>query len=208
MSFDEPKFIHPFTCLVSGPTQAGKTVFTFRLINAANEMIHPPPEKFIYCFTEYQPLFEKYPKVLFHEGLPDTHEIDGKVRTLLILDDLMSQQNTLVSDLFTKISHHRNVSVIFLTQNLFYKSQHNRTMSINSQYLVLTKNPRDASQIGVLARQMYPEKAKFLIDAFRNATEKPHSYLLIDLKQSCPDKIRIRTDIFPDDDAIRVYIPK
>jgi hypothetical protein len=188
------RFKHPFTCMVSGPTGSGKSVFTFKLINEAGEQIVPPPQKIIYCYGEYQPMFANYPQVTFHEGLPDNSEFNGELRTLLILDDLMTEAGTEVSKIFTKISHHRNVSVIFLTQNLFFKSQ--RTMNLNTQYLILFKNPRDALQIATLSRQMYPGNGKFLVEAFRMVSEKPYGYLLIDLRADTLEKYRLRSNIF------------
>jgi GTPase SAR1 family protein len=113
---------HPFTAVVSGPTSCGKTVFVFRVIENMNEMITPVPTKIIYCYGEYQPLFDNYPQIEFQEDLPDTGMFDG-VPTLLILDDLMGEADDAVIKLFTRVSHHRNVSVIYLTQNIFYKSQ-------------------------------------------------------------------------------------
>ena len=85
------RFRHPFTCSIAEPTGSGKSVFTFRLINEANEMIAPSPEKIMYCYGEYQPIFNEYPQVTFREGLPNIDECDGKHRTLLILDDLMAE---------------------------------------------------------------------------------------------------------------------
>ena len=80
-------------------------------------------------------------------------------------------------------------------------------MSLNAHYIVLFKNPRDALQVATLARQMYPGNSKFLIEAFKNATEKPFGYLLLDLKPDTDEKYRIRTNIFPDETQY-VYIPK
>jgi GTPase SAR1 family protein len=199
------RFKHPFTCMVAGPTGSGKSVFTFKLISEAFDQITPPPEKIIYCYGEYQPVFNEYPQVTFREGLPNLNEFDGKHRTLLILDDLMTESGNDVSNIFTKLSHHRNISVIFLTQNLFYKTQ--RTMSLNTQYLVLFKNPRDALQVATLGRQMYPHNTKFLVEAFKDATEKPYGYLLIDLRADTMEKYRIRTNIF-DGERHYVYLPK
>lgn len=199
------RFKHPFTCMVAGPTGSGKSVFTFKLISEAHDQITPPPQKIIYCYGEYQPIFNDYPQVTFSEGLPDNSEFDGKQRTLLILDDLMTEAGNDVSNIFTKLSHHRNISVIFLTQNLYYKSQ--RTMSLNTQYLVLFKNPRDASQVATLGRQMYPNNKKFLVEAFKMATEKPFGYLLIDLRADTLEKYRLRSNIFTDE-RHHVYVPK
>jgi hypothetical protein len=204
----DPRWKHPFTAIVAGPTGSGKTVFTFRLIKEARRMIVPPPEKIIYCYGEYQRVFDDHPYVTFNEGLPDLREFDGKIPTLLIIDDLMSETNDSVSNIFTKVSHHRNVSVIYLSQNLFYRSKQNRTMSLNAHYIVLFKNPRDANQVAVLARQMYPGRNQFLLEAFRDATEKPYGYLLIDLKPDTDEKLRIRTSIFPDDERHYVYVPR
>jgi hypothetical protein len=188
------RFKHPFTCMVCDPTGSGKSVFIFKLISEAYDLIVLPPEKIIYCYGEYQAIFSDYPQVIFHEGLPDNAEFDGRLRTLLILDDLMTEAGIEVSTLFTKISHHRNVSVIFITQNLFFKSQ--RTMALNSQYLILFKNPRDVLQIATLGRQMYPGNGKFLVEAFKMASENPYGYLLIDLRADTLDKYRLRSNIF------------
>ena len=69
------------------------------------------------------------------------------------------------------------------------------------------KNPRDHLQIANLARQMYPGRSQFLIEAFEDATKASHGYLLIDLKPDTDDQLRIRTGIFPSDKLI-VYVHK
>lgn len=199
---------HAFTCTVAGPTNAGKTWFVFRVMKHANKMINPPPEKIVYCYGEFQPEFAEFPWVEFHEGLPSMDQFDGRQRVLLIIDDLMDEVDKTVSNLFTKLSHHRNVSVIFMTQNLFHKNKHIRTMNLNTHYIVLFKNPRDVGQVATLARQMYPGKSNFLIESYQDATKEPRGYLLIDLKQETDEQFRIRTKIFPDDPRHYVYIPR
>ena len=107
-----------------------------------------------------------------------------------------------------KKSHHSNTSVIYLVQNLFPKNKESRTISLNSQCMVIFKNPGDASQIANLARQMYPGRGAFVQEAFTDATASPYGYLLIDLKQNTPDDLRLRTSILPDDAHQFVYVPK
>ena len=146
--------------------------WVLRLIDHAEEIIEPPPTRIWYCYDEFQPTFNSYPRVRFHEGLPELSDrvFDGLESTMIILDDLMSETNQLVANMFTKISHHRNVSVVYLTQNVFDKNKYARTISLNTHYLVLFKNPRDASQFATLARQMYPNTSKFAIEAYMDAT--------------------------------------
>lgn len=170
-------------------------------------MIDTPPERMIWCYGVYQKFFDDVKNVEFCEGLPDIESFDGKQKTLLIIDDLMHETDERVSKIFTRISHHRNLSVLYLTQNLFYGSKQNRTISLNSHYLVLFKNARDATQISHLASQMYPGKSKFMVEAYRDATAKPFSYLLIDLKPDTEDRVRLRSNIFPDEQTY-VYVPK
>ena len=166
-----------FTCIVSGPTGSGKSVFTLKLIEHAHEIISPPSERILFCYGEYQKIFDNYPEVEFHDGLRDMSSFEGKKRTLLVIDDLMTITDDRVVDIFTNISYHRNISVEHLTQNLFYKNKQTRTLSLNSHYIVLFKNAHDATQVANLARQIYPGKSAFVIEAFKNATSAPYGYL-------------------------------
>ena len=106
---------HPFTAILAGPTGCGKTQFTFRFIREVSKLMSPSPEKIIYCYGEYQNLFSQYPNVEFNQGLPDVTQFDGRKRVLLILDDLMSESGDDVEKIFTKFSHHRNISIMYLS---------------------------------------------------------------------------------------------
>ena len=53
-------------------------------------------------------------------------------KATLVLVDLMSITNGLVANTFTKISHHRNVSVMHLTQNLFDKNKYAGSRHVGS----------------------------------------------------------------------------
>lgn len=126
---------------------------------------------------------------------------------LVILDNLMSEADDRVTKLFTKGSHHRNMSVMFIVHNLFGKNKEQRTISLNSHYLVVFKNPRDASQMTHLAKQIYPGKVKYVQESYKDATLIPHGYLLIDLRQDTPDQLRLRISIFPSEHQV-VYLEK
>ena len=190
-----PKLIHPFTCMVAGPTGSGKSVFIRRLVRQKNERISPPPERIVWCYSEWQPLYESMlgSVVEFHQGLPE--KLDPKVRNLVVLDDLMNETDASVTEMFTKGSHHRNISVIYIVQNLFHRGKEHRTISLNAHYMVLFKNPRDASQINSLARQIFPLDSKYLQETYGDATSRPYGYLFVDLKQETQDNLRLRSRI-------------
>ena len=100
----------------------------------------------------------------------------------------MNEVDQNISNLFTKLSHHRNVSAVFITQNLFHENKFARTMNLNTHYIVLFKNPRNVGQVAILARQMYPGKSQFVVEAYEDATRKPCGYLLIDMRPETDDK--------------------
>ena len=121
---------------------------------------------------------ETMPNVEFVVGLPDQKQCDGTRRSLVIIDDLMNETNRSVTNLFTKGSHHRNLSVIHIVQNLFSRNKDHRTISLNAHCLVIFKNPCDNSQILHLAKQTYRSRPKVLQEAFLDATsKKPYGYL-------------------------------
>jgi hypothetical protein len=90
------------------------------------------------------------------------------------------------ANLFTKYSHRRNLSVMLIVENLFNRNKYHRSISLNTLYMVLFKNPRDMSQIMALAHQMFPRRTQFYLEAFAQATAKPHGYMVIDMKQDTP----------------------
>jgi len=120
----------------------------------------------------------------------------------------MNEAGESISKVFTKISHHRNVSILFLTQNIFDRTnKYMRTMSLNAHYLILFKNPRDTTQFIALARQMYGSGYQYAVEAYRDATSHPFSYLLIDLRGDTEEQYRLRTNIFPHEQTY-VYVRK
>lgn len=194
---------HPFTACVSGPSGAGKSSFVFRFMNYVNEIMRPAPTSILYCYDSWQGAFENLRGVEFHDGLPSKDQL--KSGQLLIVDDLMNEVDQKIVDIFTKHSHHLGVSVMFLTQNFFYKTM--RTITLNCHYLVLFKSPRDSSQMQHLAKQMYPSNSRFFVETFADATREPYSYLVIDLKPDTPDEYRLRSGIFPGE-VNYVYVPR
>jgi hypothetical protein len=142
-------------------------------------------------------LYGTVERVEFQQGLPDLDNLDPREKHLVILDDLMDETDQRVASLFTKKSHHGNISVMYIVHNLFHRGKYHRTISLNAHYMVVFKNPRDLSQIMALAHQMYPQRTKYCLEAYTAATAQPHGYLVIDMKQETRNILRLRSHIFP-----------
>ena len=193
--------------MISGPSGSGKTCFVVKLLENAKQMISPHPSRIIWHYGQWQSTYDSIQGVEFKQGPPSDDDIQTYNNSLLIIDDLMSECATLSSNIFTKFSHHLKISVVYILQNLFVQSKNQRSISLNSGYIVLFKNPRDFSQAIFLARQVSPYNTNIVVEAFLDATERPHSYLMFDFLQSTPDTHRMRTDIFPDEED-HIYVKK
>ena len=190
---------HPFSMVLAGPSGCGKSSLVAKLIGSSKKLIYPPPKRLLWFYKIWQPLYNtlRYttPSIEFYKGLPRTDQLtsDATVPRLFVIDDFMAEgtENKGICSMFTEGSHHYNYSVCFLLQNIFYGGKLNRTISLNTHYMILFKNPRDKLQIVTLARQMYPYQPQKLLDLYEEATTKPFGYLLVDLKQSTPEGHRL-----------------
>ena len=194
-------WVHPFTSVISGSTGSGQSVFVRRFVHNIRHMMTPIPDRILWWYGEYQTLYGTVDGVDFQQGLPDLDKLDPREKHLIILDDLIDESDQRVASLFMK-SHHRNISVMYIVQNLFHRGKHHRTISLNAHYMVLFKNLTDVSQIMALAHQMYHQRKKYFLEAYTAATAQPHGYLVIDMKQETPGILRLRSNIFPGEKEI------
>ena len=150
-------FKHPNTIQISGPKGCGKTWFVRRILE--EQLIQPLPTRIIWVYSKWQPDYEQaralFPFVEFVEGWREVlyASIRPDERNLLILDDQTDEagNSKTLSKLFTKGSHHRNLTIINLVQNVFNQSKSQRTVSLNSHYNVVFCKKRDARQFRTYA---------------------------------------------------------
>ena len=207
-------FNHPCTLMIAGPTGCGKTQFISSVIH--NKLFDPMPNgKLIWIYGEYQTnIYDSHKAGGFEfikDGADDPSLIErfsSNESNLLIIDDQMESvlKSKVVSRLFTQGSHHRNLSVVLLMQNLYAQGDQMRNISLNTQYNIVFKNPRDRLQIRKLGEQMFPKYTKFLVDAFEDATNSPYGYLIIsNHPKTEQDNLRVCTNIF--DESPIYYVP-
>lgn len=200
------EFQAPFTACVSAATKTGKTEWTKNLVRNAKYLIKPAPDKIYWAYGNWQPGYNEIAHlVTFIEGIPSQTMFQDTSNKLLICDDLMRDfKKDEISQLFCQGSHHWNLCVVHIVQNLFF-NQALRTARINSHYIILMKNPSDRLQLLTLCRQIFPGKQKQFLEAYDDACAEPYGYLLLDLSPATDDNMRLRTKIFPGDISI-VYL--
>jgi len=214
--------MYPFqpgtTHILAGQSGAGKSMYVYNILKHQNVMFgNSPPKQIKYYYGIDQPLYEEMrttiPNISFQLGLPSQEDLeeftDPSYHTLIIIDDLMESVkcSSIVEDIFTKISHHRYCSCFLLLQNLYVQGKCMRTINLNAKYITVFRNPRDAFQLQILGRQLFPTRPNALLESFEDCLENDKfAYLTIDLTPHTPHNHRMRTRIFPSESTI-VYAP-
>ena len=144
-------FNTPFTMIVSGATMSGKTEWVKRLLAHKENMMIPVLKKVLFCYKYWQPsyteMLKTMPEITFHKGMHNdivqSKYFDANGPSLIVFHDLMRtvMNDDTAADLFTEGVHHRNISVVFIIQNLFFQGKQSRTISVH--YFIFLKNPRD-----------------------------------------------------------------
>ena len=80
-------FLHPFNCIISGPTMSGKTYLLHQIINNIILLVNPTPNKIYYCYKTWQDNFDKLkninPHIDFIEGLINFDEVNGSYSNII-----------------------------------------------------------------------------------------------------------------------------
>ena len=197
----------PFSMLVVGPTQSGKTEFVEEMFT--NPILHFTTDEdvqIIWFYNQWQPRYEALERKLgsqieFERGLPDwsesLQELDPEIHHILVFDDLMNQavNSPILSRLFTQ-GRHRNASVILLMQNMFPKGKYNTDISRNAQYSILFRSPSDRKQINTIADRIFAEDRFKFMQIYSKATSVPYGYVLIDNHPRTDPENQVVTDVF------------
>ena len=224
---------HPFTSIVSGPSGCGKSTFVAKLMRRQNDIIDTEFDyvtivigtdasvnpilsnlkhqlkckvRLVELKKKYQTLKqlnEKFPADL-KEHL-EVNSKEGKKKGCIIFDDVMTELSEcgLLVDLFTKYSSHYGISVIFITQNLFFKSSGKHagdhvTLYRNTHVLVVFQTPMDNIVLNTLAHRLQTAGSARLLPMLAYILEH-HRYVVVFGKLGRPSEIRFMTDIFATD---------
>jgi len=189
------KFIANHNTIIYGSTGVGKTHFMLRVLK--ERLIHPFPKHVTYLYGVRQDFMNVWnhgdnPEVDFVHGLDFTKVKD---ESILVIDDLLLSNNKEVAEAFIMGSHHRHISVFYLTQNLFPNDPLFRLMSINCHYFVLFRNPRNQRQVHTLAQQAFTDLAPFKA-AYKRISIHPRGFILLNFNPLLPKELTVVTDFW------------
>ena len=204
---DDLKIDTPARIFFSGPSGSGKTSFIKDFLCNSVDVFNHPVKNIVFCYGVDQPMYSEM-RELFHGEIKFVYGFPSYIEDylnnrgqhdLLIVDDLIEEVSESKQFLkyYMKLSHHWNFSIITLTQNLFFKSTHLRSCSLQASAFFLFKTRRGLDQIQTIGRQLFPTNPNFLLESFKKATRGDFGYLFVNLSPRCPDILRIRGNILP-----------
>jgi hypothetical protein len=171
------KFLANHNTIIYGQTGAGKTHFILNVIQ--QKLVYPFPKNIYYMYKIRQPFMDELNNITFIEGL-DFDAIDTSSSSLLVVDDLILSTNKDVAEMFILGSHHKKISIFFLTQNLFPNCDLFRLMSANCHYFVIFQNQRNFRQVMTLARQIFVGRdVKRITEAYKRASNTERGFIVL-----------------------------
>ena len=178
---------HPARILCLGKPNIGKGVVIKNLI-----LRQKPAFEEIYCIHpdgEYTNEWSDVDAIMLSE-IPPPDQFEGKVKTLVILDDLElnnlgREQSAYLDRLYGYCSTHKNISVICANQDFFAIPSIVRRCT---NLFVLWKS-HDLDSMGYIAKKVGLTKDEFLF-LFNNFIIKKRDSLWIDLTDNSPYPLR------------------
>jgi hypothetical protein len=216
---DDFYFRTPALLYLTGTSYSGKTEFILKLIEHNTKLFIPNVQRIVFVYAENQPgLFERvrgaYPETEFVNGLQELQskiEFSSSIPSLLVLDDIAheSSMSEYVLQLAVRESHHKAITVIYVQHNLFQQNKYSKTISLQSKYIVLFKNPRDVNQYKYLGNQIFgPGGGKILVQVFRDISdERSYPHLIIDLHPESNKAFCLISNLFSDNTAGKLGFP-
>ena len=208
------RFCENFKIFACGPSRCGKTCFIIDIIQNLQSIAKAPPKKVLYVYKVWQQKFDELKESgLVDNFVQDQKDLVSRLKTminressLIVFDDLINSSNLQdIANLFVVDGRHSNLSLIFLSQRMIVNNESFRQISNNCDYFAVFKNPRNSSEVRVLAQQLTPGSLE-LINIYSEATKDPFSYLFINLTQECNESVKYLSHLFDYDHSVICYL--
>lgn len=171
-----------------GSSGSGKSTYIHHLLSDLERYFDPAPSRVLYfhrtlanedfLLNNKIELRSDDPSNLVAELEADPSRLKN---SLIILDDALNYiKSKAIVSLFTRLSNHSDISVMFVSQQLFGAHASLRTVYLNCNHFCLFSSPNDPSSVNILSSRLFPQKPRFLSDALRQVSQQsPYSPLHI-----------------------------
>lgn len=193
----------PFRWLIAGYSGSGKTTFVHRFISQYKSSFDS-----IYIYgTELEDGVKLGIIPVTESFNPLEEQLTG--HTLILFDDCIFNKTILkiASEVYIR-GRHKNISAIFISQNLFFPNDSFRSLSLNVTQLFLF-TIRNVNQVLYFAKTFLSiDKAKKFVKLYeRKVLSANYNYLMIDYSKGCNSPLRLRSNVLRENEEyIKVYV--
>lgn len=134
-----------FTLCISGASRSGKSSLVIQMLLNRHQMFDTKFTKINWILGDENAIpRDLNVPIEYNIGLPASFENKSLEPRLYIIDDSMEEivRSKSVLDLLCKHSHHMNISVIVIFQNIFHAGKYSRDISLNFTHLCIFNSPR------------------------------------------------------------------
>ena len=100
-------------------------------------------KKIYYFYNNWQKKFDEEinTNIEYRQGLPTEEDFKSYAngeQCIVVIDDMQvsALNNLFIANLFSRESHHRNITLILILQNLFHQGKYCRDISLNTHYFI------------------------------------------------------------------------
>jgi hypothetical protein len=154
----------------------------------------------------FDELRKDFPHLELIAGLPKMNDLfEDKLPKLILMDDLMTEifKEPLMTTLFTRLSRHSSITLVFSTQN-YFDSGNTKTIVRNCNIKIIFDDPMDKVLIRSIGSTTMPKQPDFLNNCFDSLRhffpKEKYPYILIDGQANkFMENIMFRSHIFPNE---------
>ena len=197
------KFKSGTNIIVYGLTGTGKTTFIREVLK--RRLVTEFPEKVFYFYKIRQPFMDtwnhKELEVEFVQGLELDKAAEGNC--VVVVDDLLLESQKKTAELFVYGSHHLNITIFYLTQNLYPRDENVRIMTMNAHYMVLFGDQRSVRQVRSLSHQIFVGKERErLTNAFNKSINTNYGFVLLTFVQTFPRQLLVINNFWSNEPSV------
>ena len=209
----EVAFRSPASIIIAGPSCSGKTFFLKKILSEKEylrKFFKTPVTKIVWYYKiwqrDYEELRKKKPVIQFHAGIPEEgiskhfpKPHPQGTTAIVVLDDLMKEgsSDSKVLDIFTKESHHLNITCFMILQNIFFQGKYSVDIKRNATYIILFLNCRNRRSRKNLLLEIFDKTHAQAVDAWlqKLGDTRPYSSVLLDYHTLTNGRHRVRANI-------------
>ena len=161
-------------------------------------MFAKPHKKCIFYYKIWQTLYTELEKEfegkIIFKKIFKREKIVRVKNCFIVLDDFLTQLTSEFLDMFLVGNHHKNLTVVFLTQELFFNDVL-KTIRRNTDFFVFLGSLDKNSVFRVLASDLDTLEMERFKNGFKKIMKKPYRHILYDRFPTTYTTLRVKHDV-------------